>query len=219
MEKNRLVLLGDVHGNYCYVETQYNKITHDFKKGDLIVQLGDFGFEQDWYKAESYLSEYLRILPGNHDDYNYLKNNQPKVNLGNFGFFKFNNKKIFYVRGAYSIDKLYRLEYEKQNGIKIWWPNEELSIEEADQAFELYKECKPDIVLSHTAPYQIKSKILVNLGFNPTQCFTSSLLSKLFSYHQPKFWYFGHFHSKEKIVYENCTFVCLDINQLLEVRF
>ena len=129
-----LTFIGDVHGKY---KEYLNKITEK----EYSIQLGDFGFDYSCLKHVDTTKH--KILLGNHDNYD----NIPKHSLGDFGVYELLGLKIFYIRGAYSIDKKYRIVG------RSWWENEELNYTQCNDCIQLYKNTKPDMVISHDAPY------------------------------------------------------------------
>jgi hypothetical protein len=115
--------------------------------------------------------------------------------LGDFGVY--NN--IFVVRGAYSIDKVYRTE-----GID-WFPQEELPYNHALRCFDVYSATKPKIVISHDAPHYIRHTLF---GITDKSD-TSNLLQALFDEHQPELWIFGHHHKDRDANILGTRFICL----------
>jgi hypothetical protein len=123
---------------------------------------------------------------------------------------------LFYLGGAWSIDKDWRVEDVS------WWPDEELPYDELDKAYQLYVQSKPQIVATHEAPSKAAYTMLDRLiaGGGPhTPCptdqsvalkgdeyayykakldcvntRTSQALQRMFEEWQPKYWIFGHYH-------------------------
>jgi hypothetical protein len=110
---------------------------------------------------------------------------------------------FFYYRGAYSIDRQYRTI-----GID-WWENEQVKIEGFMEARELYRMAQPDLVITHDCPTDIASQML-----RPDQRMyennTTWALQELLNIHQPKLWFFGHWHRSNTIQYGKTKFICLD---------
>lgn len=158
-------IIGDVHGKI----DDYLKI---IGFTDCSLQLGDMGFD---YSRIPESADH-RFIRGNHDNYD---SNHPNI-LSDYGIWR----DIFYIRGAYSIDKIYRRE-----GVD-WFRNEELSYQDANDTFDFYEKVKPRIVVTHSAPMRIVGE----MGFKPLKTFTQSLLDTCFEAHQPELWIFGHFH-------------------------
>ena len=183
-------ILGDVHGN---IPTYLNLI----KKAHYSIQLGDFGFGEDFRQKASKIdkSHHIVIL-GNHDDYS----NPIHTALGDFGPYSLGGLDFFYVRGAYSIDRAYRTL-----GVD-WWTQEELTWSQGQKCVEAYKRSKPELVLTHDCPEEIIS--LMGWGYRST--ITRQILQACLEAHRPKRWIFGHHHINWRREYKGTTFRCLD---------
>lgn len=212
------ILLGDTHGNKAQLADAINKINHLRKTSpdSKLIHLGDLGFAADWRYSESKFSDILRVVPGNHENYDYLEENNLLINLGNFGVLDFCDKKVFFVRGAYSIDKGYRIDYEKQGKGKVWWHQEELDLNQQEDCLELYKEFKPDVVLSHDCPDYVNYKVISDPSYR-IQSSTGRFLTRLLHIHQPTNWYFGHYHTSTGWDAYGCRFRCLAIGETSKV--
>ena len=190
-----IAILGDVHGKY----KRLHEIVRKKDKYPYIVQIGDFGF--DFSTLENVDPNKFKIIGGNHDNYDKIIN-IPHY-LGDYGYTNLNNINFFSYRGAYSIDKQYRTI-----GID-WWEQEQVGIEQFMKARELYREIKPDIVLTHDCPDEI-SHYLLEPHQRKYENLTGWALQELFSIHQPKIWRFGHWHVSWRKTIGNTDFRCLD---------
>ena len=194
--KNQITLIGDVHGKY----DRYHKILMRSKENPYTVQLGDLGFKYDVLKP--FDSKYHIFIGGNHDNYDKI-NDVPNY-LGDYGYMvNFNGIDFFYYRGAWSIDRQYRTI-----GID-WWENEQVGIDQFMKARELYRDIKPDIVLTHDCPEQI-AQLMLHPHQRLYQNITGWALGELLNIHEPKLWIFGHWHQSRTIQYGNTKFICLD---------
>lgn len=194
--KNQITLIGDSHGKY----KRYHEIIRKKDHHEYTIQVGDFGFKYDTLKNVDH-TKHL-ILPGNHDNYDTCYN-YPHF-LPDYGYMvNFNGIDFFYYRGANSIDRQYRTI-----GIN-WWDNEEVKIENFMKARELYRSIKPDIMISHDCPQDIAKQMLESHQ-RIYENITGWALQELLNIHQPKLWFFGHWHRSEKIQYGNTQFVCLN---------
>lgn len=194
---------------------------------DYVLQVGDLGMDY------SYLRRVLtkdkiscsRFLAGNHDCYQedspeYFRK-QPFF-LGDYGVHTVGTLNIFYVRGAWSIDHKRRQEEKPPS----WWEEEELTLEQGDQALELYKELKPDFVVTHECPQS-----LVRFVTNPDFCLrfgyapgtittrTNSLLQLMLDFHRPLVHIFGHYHTRWESEIDGTKFICLDMANMVTVRY
>jgi predicted phosphodiesterase len=193
--KNEVLLIGDVHGKY----DRYHKIIRQTDRYPYTIQLGDFGFNYDTLKNVDPNNH--KILGGNHDNYSIV-NNFPHF-LGDYGNFSLNGIDFFYYRGAWSIDRIYRTE-----GLD-WWPQEQNNIDAFLKARELYRETKPDIVLTHDCPLDI-IHYLLPLGSKIYENNTTWVLQEFFNIHQPKIWRFGHYHISWEMNVGQTNFKCLN---------
>jgi hypothetical protein len=196
-----LRLIGDIH---CDLN-KINNIKQSAHKYDLTIQIGDFGVG---FGAEYYLKEIdsdrVKILAGNHDNYNLLS--EYPHNLGRFGVLDCADKKIFFVCGAWSIDQAYRTPNLS------WWSNEELSFSEANDCLDLWDRVKDniDLVISHDGPINVTQHIL---GSWPRETTTGKLLYEMWKTKEPSMWRFGHWHKKFSKQIGHTEFRCLEINE------
>ena len=189
-------IIGDIHGK---VNT-YSRTIRDF---DATIQVGDFGFRSDWEKLSSVDSYYHKILPGNHEDYDYIDEFNPNHSLGDFGQTNFHGLEFFFLRGAYSIDQSVRTR-----GLD-WWNQEQLNYVQLTSALNVYDDIRPEVVITHTMPLMIVNVIFKHMSSIP--CSTSTVLDRMFEIHQPKLWILGHFHPYKVTVrvISGTTFVVL----------
>lgn len=191
-------IISDVHGYISKPNPHGRTYLNLIKKADLSIQLGDMGF--DYSKLEKVDREKHRMIGGNHDNYDQLS---PHF-LGDFGYHTLGNFPFFFIRGAFSIDQKWRTP-----GIS-WWEEEEISQKAGVECLKLYKEIKPDLVISHECP-----KICMERGvaLNPGKIYnnsTSYLLQQCWETHQPKRWIFGHHHRNWAKQIEGTHFTCMN---------
>jgi hypothetical protein len=182
-----MLLIGDTHGKVLL----YQDLIRDEEES---IQLGDFGFAREHLWHSHHIDPVKhKVLPGNHDStlFKYAPHS-----LGDFGIYK----DYFFVRGADSIDKMYR-----KFGVD-WWPDEELDWKEWNACLDLYEKTKPDIVLSHDCP-SVAKKLMFHYD---EKSFTNRGLQEMFEIHQPEMWFFGHYHKSVQEVLGKTLFICLD---------
>ena len=194
--KNSVTLLGDIHGKY----KRMHEIIREKDKHEYIVALGDVGFSYE--TLDNVDPKKFVIVGGNHENYDKIVN-IPHY-LGDYGYVNnFNGFDFFFYRGAYSIDRQYRTI-----GID-WWEQEQLKIEDFMKARDLYRQIKPDIMLTHDCPNDILDYLL-----EPHQTryenITGWALNELFHIHQPKIWRFGHHHKSWRMTINGTDFRCLN---------
>lgn len=192
-----ITLIGDVHGKY----DRYHKIIREKDRHEYTIQVGDFGLS-NYDTLDNVDHNKHRIILGNHDNPDLAKQ-YPHFH-GDYGYSEnFNGFNYFWYRGAYSIDKEWR------TAGYTWFFNEEVSIENFMKARELYREIKPDIMITHDCPTDIASQML-----RPDQRMfennTTWALQELLNIHQPKLWFFGHWHFSRTIKYGQTKFICLN---------
>ena len=190
-----ITLIGDVHGKY----EKYHRILSRQEENPYTLQIGDFGFKYNTLKNVD--STKHMILPGNHDNYDICYNYSHF--MGDYGYTSLNKIEFFYYRGAYSIDRQYRTV-----GID-WWEQEQVTIDQFMKARELYRQIKPSIVITHDCPSDIVDYLL-EPHQKKYENITGWALNELFNIHQPKLWFFGHWHQSKQIQHGNTKFVCLN---------
>lgn len=193
-----MILIGDVHRKI----DDYLRIVN---KAECSIQLGDFGYKDDWDSLIGKVDpNHHLILRGNHD---YPAAESP-FDLGDYGI-ALAEKDFWFMRGAKS---RYPLNGRRKIEGVNWWPNEELSEEQLAKAIETFIQLKPNLVLTHECPSDIKR---VLTGRKATDR-TSIALNACFAEHQPSCWYFGHHHKDWTKKVGKTTFTCL--NELSTVK-
>lgn len=189
----RVMFAGDTHGN----EHTVRKIVNEAAElgCDVIFQLGDFGYWEHTYDGVEYLNNVERyckksdipiyFLDGNHDKTSLLLRLYHEQDAE--GFIRVRDHVMYSPRGhrwvwdglafvsfggAYSVDKGWRLEKEREKALKImkknsyrpttrqlsedtsgtlWFPEEEMT--DADMDAFLMEDSSPvDIMLAHDKP-------------------------------------------------------------------
>ena len=198
----KLRLIGDVHG---HIE-KYVQLINSVKKCDRSIQLGDMGFSRDYdqlIEAHKYYKLPVgchKFIGGNHDDYDNIPT---ELMLSNYGTIIFSNHTFFYIRGAESVDKRWRTKGQS------WWPEEELTYDQAKKAIEMYDRIKPEYMLTHDCPKELLMFFLTN-PMKQNNSRTGEILQQCFEIHKPKYWFFGHHHIDKEIRYKGTTFRCLN---------
>lgn len=206
-----LRIIGDVHGK----NDQYAELT---KSCDYSIQVGDMGFDYRVLTTLGIDNEKHKFIAGNHDNYDkYYESAHTLNNTKDFGLASHGGLEFFFVRGGFSIDWRQRQQHFLRGGGKSYWDNEELNIEEMEKALYEYRKVKPEVMITHECPRSISkyvgcNDILESFGYNPRtfSTKTSELLELMFQAHQPKRWYFGHYHNDWASTINGTTFICLN---------
>lgn len=196
-------IIGDVHGKI----DKYINIALGSVDG-YSIQVGDMGF--DYSKLSAINPNYAKFIPGNHDNYNVCFN-EPHCITSDTGNFHFGNAvlgkyKFFFIRGERSID-----ESDRILGRDFFY-EEELNYDQSIQLINCYTEAKPDVVISHGCPESIIIPMFGQAKYKgqlikPSS--TAHLLQACFEIHQPKHWFFGHYHKTKCFKKNKTQFLCL----------
>lgn len=206
MTKTRLI--GDIHGK-----------TYEYKllieKQESTIQLGDFGigFAGDYWHEhvnELHADGNHRFIRGNHDDPERCR----KEMTGYIPDGTIEND-IFFMGGAWSIDWKYRV-----SGVD-WWPDEELNDRQLKQMIETYAIMRPRVVITHDCPTLAAYHMFIRPGHTFSNAMyltrTGEALQAMFEIHQPEYHFFGHWHHTATRNLDGTTFVCLGINDYIDV--
>lgn len=200
MNKKRII--GDIHGKWYEYQLITRPIEHDS------IQVGDFGIGFNgpyWHETvnDFHNSGQHRFIRGNHDSPDVCR--EEMVGYIKDGTIENN---VMHIGGAWSIDWGYRTE-----GVS-WWRDEELSHSELNQLIDVYSVMQPDIMITHDAPTLASYRMFVKNGntlggktLHLTR--TGEALQAMFEIHQPKFWFFGHWHNTIEMDIDGTHFHCL----------
>lgn len=203
----KLRVVGDCHG-------KINKLIDLADQGLPTICVGDVAFNYYW--LDKLAPSRLRVLLGNHDNYD----NPSKLSLGDYGIHEVPGwGSFFFVRGAFSLD--YKFRTPKVD----WWPEqEELSDEQMERCFEEYVKAKPLFVITHDAPLFV----IEHMGLPPINPAwgwdigpqrTPKLLQRMWVVHQPRAWFYGHFHRSFDKRIGPTRFRCLNELENEDVEF
>lgn len=207
--------MGDVHGLYGKLNTFISK-----KQPDIILQCGDFGYfpkefnksymdtmgnKRTWHVDIKNQDTKIYFAPGNHEDHWALRDRTtnelwPNVFYMPRGTVRMlpDGRNVLFFGGAASIDKAYRTYgYD-------WFPEEMITQKDIYQLPDV----KIDIVITHTAPneFVIKDPRISDRIFKDT---CRDALSYVLNKYKPKRWIFGHFHTYQTGLYNDCYWTAL----------
>lgn len=209
-EPFKVCAVGDTHANMqwiCNMVIPYAQAQGCGK----IMQLGDFGLIWRGAQRDNNLRKLnkrldlagidLHFLPGNHEDHDlldcYRTTEGPEGHLqvtprifytGRVSKWEWAGRKIGAVGGAVSIDRDWRQSHERASGQKVWWKEEVLSSEEAEQAHMLGT---LDVLFTHDAPAEFPETWLkpdLESEINRQR------MSSIGRATVPKMWFHGHLH-------------------------
>lgn len=205
MKTDRILVCGDIHGNFNHLNTFMNKHMVDT---DIILQCGDFGYwpKEKFYKLQPLKNKNIKIFwcDGNHEDHNEIKRIDESGEIHpNVYYMKRGSvlvlpdgRKVLFIGGGLSIDKQYRVE-----GFD-WFPEE--TITESDLIN--LPDDDIDIVISHTAPAEFNC---IDRHLEWMYDRSRDALSYVLKKYRPKLWYFAHMHLYKEGVFEGCKWTCL----------
>lgn len=212
-----IYITGDTH---CPTDMHKLNTKHfnskNLTKDDYVIICGDAGFV--WHGTDNedlYWQKWLAKKPwttlfvdGNHENHDSLdamsveewnggkihRINDSILHLMRGQVYNINNKTIFTMGGAESIDKGYR-----KNGIG-WWAREMPSESEYTEAINNLKKHNNtvDYIITHCAPCEIQAC----LGYhdhNQLNEFLSSIMASV----DFKQWFCGHYHTDETSAMDN----------------
>ncbi len=187
-----MILLGDIHGDPTPART-----AAEMYPNQTILQVGDFGFgfSKRTDAALLALPSNVKFIRGNHDNPVTCKDHPGY--LGDFGFQNIDGLGVFYLGGAWSIDKDCRTP-----GFD-WWPEEELSDQKLEEAFNLFQAVAEniDVVVTHEAPSAVIPFMFPWVGdIYPNR--TAQALNLMFRHYPVPHWYFGHWHPADTVTKE-----------------
>lgn len=181
-----IIVIGDVHG---YTKT-YQKFLSKIDWTQETIQCGDMGLGFSGVGLHP-MHENNKFIRGNHDD--PAKCRKHKNYLGEYGYDA--RRELFYISGAWSIDRDMRIEGQ------TWWAEEELSYTELQKCIDLYEQTKPRLVVSHECPSKAGETLLYSMSGDyfaaKGDCQTSrtaQAMQSMLDIHQPKEWVFSHYH-------------------------
>lgn len=218
-------LTGDTHGAFHRIEDLC--ASHTTTKDDVLIILGDAGFNFDGYYYDSKKKARVQELPitifcihGNHEmrpesleyykevDWHggavYVEEEFPNILFAKDGeIYDFINKNgdhisAIAIGGAYSVDKQYRILNNWG-----WWADEQPSkeIKQRVEAALKKRNWEVDVVLTHTVPekYIPVETFISGIDQSKVDRTTEKWLDRIEEKLDYKKWYAGHFHCCKKV--------------------
>lgn len=209
-----VIVLGDGGLNYFLDERD-----NDFKKNFVKK------YKMTWYFLHGNHEERPENIPGMIRTYDnnvkgtvWYQPEYPSIKyFTEWNIYNINGRTVGVIGGAYSIDKMYRLEnrYGKAGakyyaalaaaGEEIpwtgWFASEQLTPQERQQCMKEFAGKSFDFILSHTAPLKYEPTHLFLHGIDQTKVDKTmeNFLNEIEENIKYKAWLFGHYHADEQI--------------------
>lgn len=210
-----LRIIGDIHGRYL----TYGKLIANIPQS---ICVGDVGFDYN-YLIDRVDPNKHRSIAGNHDNYDII-DTVPHF-MGDYGETNSPLGNIFFVRGAWSIDRKERELNDFMSKSKTIWEEQELTVEQGYQALDAYKVAKPNFVITHECPldvvqYVTEPGFVEMFGYDQPiiKTRTNQLLQAMTDFHSPKIWCFGHYHKRWYKMINNTLFICVKDEECIDFR-
>lgn len=213
----RLMIAGDCHGNWRHAVTLVQHARE--QKVQHIVVTGDWGFWQNYHEGVKELdivnesarhaNVLFNVVLGNHDDYDYhefLTKYGAQVNQGwlaarsNILYaprvhkWKWDGKRFLSAAGAVSIDREYRVRYQRDRGHKIWWEQEAISDTDVTAVEGISRTRVTDYFISHEC--SDKTPFYGRLKPDIDSQISRQKLDKMLRAAKPNMHFHGHMHTK-----------------------
>jgi predicted phosphodiesterase len=217
----KILVAGDFHGNTKWAKLVVKEAQ---RRGcDRIYQVGDFGYWEHVPRGGDFLHDLavtldeakmqLVFVDGNHENHTMLRDLYVNDGMRTPDGFYLLRKGIKYAArgtrwevdgvrflalgGAYSVDKEYRTPGHS------WWPEETISIAEAEAACE---GGEVDVVLSHDSPAGVRNAIGGTTAGNkdlwPESYANRRVLRAVVDEVRPRLLLHGHYHHRNSEVLE-----------------
>lgn len=218
-EPNRILLLGDAHGNSSFVE--YAAAAAARNGCSLILQLGDFGYWEHTLAGREYLDRVNRAMvecgisllfvDGNHENHEMLRALNDRKNCRLDGLvtvrervawisrgtrWTWNDRTFAAIGGAASVDRSMRTPGW------TWWPEEVLCLEDVSHLVGEYT----DVVFCHDAP--LIAGMVGKNTFPPEDIVRATdsrkVLDMVIASCRPELVVHGHWHLRHSRVVGDC---------------
>lgn len=215
----KIGFIGDTHGNDWVVQVALD----NFRKEGItdIVQVGDFGFwpgkpgQQFLAQVNTHLAkngQILYVTPGNHEDYTFLKylhtredgwqEAREHILVAPRGHrWEWDGVSFVSLGGAPSVDRGWRLDFQRKQGHPVWWKEEDITREDMDRTIE---GGYADVMIAHDAPFGVPA-IERGIQGNPNNFRQEDLeyadegrnkMREVVDVVRPKLFFHGHYHWK-----------------------
>ena len=216
----RIFITGDTHGGFRSFEGEmarfkkFEKFEKSLSKDDFLIIAGDFGFVWNMFQSDAREERWMKyfndrayttlFIDGNHENFDRLnaykvsefkggkvhKISDSVYHLMRGQIYDFDGVKIFTMGGALSIDR------DRRDLGFSWWEGEMIGDDDIKEAYaNLAKhDCKVDVVVTHTCPRFVVSRVIKLSMAAKIDDINSKILQDIYDKIEFKKWYFGHFH-------------------------
>lgn len=201
----KIMVVGDIHADWVPLNSLIEE-----QRPDIILQCGDFGWwpSLEKFKARGAIDTKggkLYFCDGNHEQHSDLDQEGGITELYENVFFcprgstltLDDGRIVLFAGGAHSIDKNQRIM-----GLD-WFEEENITYSQFDR---MVSHKKVDIVISHTAPREIKMSGEEDRVRDPNR----DALQAVLELYSPSLWFFGHWHRHKSGTYKDTIWCCLD---------
>lgn len=202
-EETAIIILGDAGFNFYLDKSDERKKKEVNERGYTIycVRGNHEARPQD-------ILGMLEVFDPEVNGYVYLQNEYPYIRyFKDYGIYNIDGYTVGIIGGAYSVDKWYRLSrFEIENKFHPdyvnakktgWFPNEQLSTEEMEDALKLFSGKKLDFIMSHTCPYSWRpvDMFLSQVDQSTVDNSMELWMDELKDQCDWNIWLFGHYHN------------------------
>lgn len=215
----RIGLLGDTHGDTRVTQMMLDK----FKEQGVteILQVGDFGIwpgppgQQFLTQVNTHLAKLgqtLYVTPGNHEDYLQIRHfyvredgwqvAREHILLAPRGHrWEWDEVSFVSLGGAPSVDRAWRLDFQRKQGHPVWWKEEDITREDMDKTMSAGY---ADVMIAHDAPFGVNG-VEKGITGNPNNFTEEDLrygyegrckMREVVDVVRPKLFFHGHYHWK-----------------------
>ena len=199
---------GDLHGKVFEYFGQAAEVAES-------IQVGDFGFGMISPKLTDASKRFQEsgdhvFIRGNHDSPRHCEAAPGWIEDGSY----IPRLDMMLVGGARSVDREDRVE-----GFD-WWADEELSQDALDEIYRTYCMVRPRIMVTHDTAEDAAQAMFgtpIVYGKFLKTSITRTALQRMWDFHQPDLWVFGHWHTTQKKQIGNTEFVCVGKNEYIDI--
>lgn len=204
------LFIGDVHGKFGRYKTIIKNHINSIQVGDMGVGFFDPRTAKPFGNPPNAVMNRggHRFIRGNHDNPQQCRRHKLCINDGTV------EGDVMFIGGALSIDRMMRVKDF------TWWQDEELSSQEWDTMFQIFRSQRPRVMVTHECPESIADTVMAarNMTKLMDRSITRVAFQGMLQEHQPDIWIFGHWHVSFDQLINGTRFVCLDELETKEIE-